>query len=500
VEAWNSIRALDYLCSRSEVDTNRIGTTGRSGGGAYSWWTAALDDRIKVAAPVAGITDLRNHVIDGAVEGHCDCMFMVNTYRWDYPEVAALVAPRPLLIANSDNDWIFPLDGVERLHRKVKAVYEAYGAVTNLGLLITEGPHKDTQDLQLPVFRWFNRKLKGDDPVIEMAALKLFRPEELKVFSTLPTNEITTTIQERFVPRASTNGLQPADWERKAAGWMDSLRLHVFTGWPSPQPDQLHLRFSVEHDGLLLRGIDFLSQPGVRLRLYTLRAAASEPARVQLNLLDGETNGLPALPQGTTLRWEEWANFLNAEFAEELKEERRAVTGETKLRLADFKAALQSGNTSLAFVAPRGIGLTAWSNDERTETHLRRRFMLLGQTVESMRAWDIIQSVRVLRQMLPTNAAIQLQAEGAMAVNALYASLFEHVSEVHAWNLPSSHVAGPDYLNVLRYIDIPQAVFMAQRKTGIHLHNADSKVWQPIMDLASSAGKSGKSALFLDSP
>ena len=58
VEAWNCIRALDYLETRPEVDKSRFGVTGRSGGGAYSWWVAALDDRIKVAAPVAGITDL----------------------------------------------------------------------------------------------------------------------------------------------------------------------------------------------------------------------------------------------------------------------------------------------------------------------------------------------------------------------------------------------------------------------------------------------------------
>jgi hypothetical protein len=51
VEAWNCIRALDYLETRPEVDKSRFGVTGRSGGGAYSWWIAALDDRIKAAAP-----------------------------------------------------------------------------------------------------------------------------------------------------------------------------------------------------------------------------------------------------------------------------------------------------------------------------------------------------------------------------------------------------------------------------------------------------------------
>ena len=54
VEAWNCVRALDYLQSRAEVDGERLGVTGRSGGGAYSWWIASIDDRIKAAVPVAG--------------------------------------------------------------------------------------------------------------------------------------------------------------------------------------------------------------------------------------------------------------------------------------------------------------------------------------------------------------------------------------------------------------------------------------------------------------
>ncbi|MGI9474717.1 MAG: alpha/beta hydrolase, partial [Rubripirellula sp.] len=146
VEAWNCVRAIDFLQSRKEVDGDRIGVTGRSGGGAYSWWIAAIDDRVQAAVPVAGITSLENHVVDGCVEGHCDCMFMVNTYRWDYPMIAALIAPRPLLISNSDKDRIFPLDGVVDVHKRVRKIYELYDAADKLGLQITEGPHKDTQE------------------------------------------------------------------------------------------------------------------------------------------------------------------------------------------------------------------------------------------------------------------------------------------------------------------------------------------------------------------
>jgi len=86
-------------------------------------------------------------VVDGTVEGHCDCMFMVNTYRWDYDRVAALLAPRPLLIVNTDKDTIFPLDGVYSIYKNVRGLYRLLGAEGKIGLQIAEGPHSDTQSL-----------------------------------------------------------------------------------------------------------------------------------------------------------------------------------------------------------------------------------------------------------------------------------------------------------------------------------------------------------------
>ncbi|PYI87450.1 MAG: hypothetical protein DME26_06110 [Verrucomicrobia bacterium] len=235
VEAWNSIRALDYLVSRPEVDPERLGITGRSGGGAYSWTTAALDERIKVAAPVAGVTDLQNYVVDGAIEGHCDCMFILHTYRWDYPQLAALLAPRPLLIVNSDSDSIFPLDGVIRLHGKVRKIYELYQARDKLGLVIGPGPHKDTQDLQVPVLRWFNRHLKNEDPIIERAAVKFFEPEQLRALTGIPPDQINKTIQNTFVPTATAPRVPESKeaWQAERDAWLSGLKEKTFAGWPA---------------------------------------------------------------------------------------------------------------------------------------------------------------------------------------------------------------------------------------------------------------------------
>ena len=108
VECWNGIRALDYLQSRPEIDPERIAVTGISGGGAASFWIAAADERVKVAVPVSGMGDLADYVGETVVNGHCDCMFLINTFQWPWTQIAALVAPRPLLFANSGHDTIFP--------------------------------------------------------------------------------------------------------------------------------------------------------------------------------------------------------------------------------------------------------------------------------------------------------------------------------------------------------------------------------------------------------
>ncbi len=478
VEAWNSIRALDYLETRPEVDPKRIGVTGRSGGGAYSWWLAALDDRVKVAAPVAGITDLQNHVVDGTVEGHCDCMFVVNTYGWDYPQVAALVAPRPLLIANSDKDSIFPLVGVVRLHEKVRRIYQLYGASTNLGLLITEGPHKDTQDLQLPVIRWFNRFLKREDPLIEGAAKKCFEPEELKVFQKLPDDQKNKTIQESFVPTPSPAPVPKSmeEWARQREAWLAALKGKVFRGWPDSRPLELSEHCDVDRYDVRFRTYDFVSQPEIALRLYIVQARRlKKPERVMLKVLDAG--------------WAQWNAAMR--YAYELDEERR-LQGPALGRPQDqhlpagdpkyfdlIRQMVRSNNWVLAFVAPRGIGPTEWSGEARKQTQIRRRFMLLGQTLDGMRVWDIRRAIQAVRSIKGLSGApLWLEARGNMAVNTLYASLFEaDIAGLDLSELPVSHRHGPDYLNVLRVFDVPQAVSLAGERSLIRLFETDPKSW-----------------------
>jgi dienelactone hydrolase len=298
VEAWNGIRALDYLDTRPEVDRDRIAVTGRSGGGAYSWSIAALDDRVKVAVPTAGITDLKNHILDGAIEGHCDCMFMVNEERWDFDRVAALVAPRPLLIANTDADGIFPLDGVMDIYNRTRALYRTLGKESNIAIHIAEGPHMDTQPLNFGAFAWLNRFLKGADrmALIDEPARKAHPLHDLKVFAELPKDEKVTSVDEYFVPEFTPPGevKSAAEWAALRDGWMKALREDCFRAWPPDPaaPPTTSDPVSIAAQGIRLTTTSFTSEDPFQPTLWILHRDDVKPedlSLVVLNVLDDES-------------------------------------------------------------------------------------------------------------------------------------------------------------------------------------------------------------------
>ena len=96
----------------------------------------------------------------------------------------------------------------------------------------------------------------------------------------------------------------------------------------------------------------------------------------------------------------------------------------------------------------------------KTVTQVRRRYMLLGQTLDSMRVWDIRCAASALTGLAECkDAPLCLRAKGQMGVNAAYAALFEPaIQHLELEALPASHQQGPDYLNVLRVWDIPQVL------------------------------------------
>ncbi|MEO1990393.1 MAG: FG-GAP-like repeat-containing protein, partial [Pirellulales bacterium] len=483
VEALNAIRGIDYLITRPEVDPHRIGVTGRSGGGAGSWWVAALDERIKTAVPVAGITDLYDHVVEGCVSGHCDCMFIVNTFRWDYPQLAALIYPRPLLLANTDTDRIFPLGGVMRTQAQLRRLY-TLGKHTDLfGITITSGGHADTQDLQVPTIRWLDTHLGMGNRLIDTAARKRFVPKQLKVLTDVPADERNTRIDREFVPTAGpfkppTNPLQ---WQLQCKSWLQSLKTHTFGGWPNNNAQlDIHIVRRDQGNGIEQTTYQFQSQPHVELDLIVLCQKKTKHVSSVLLCIVNQSD-LENLENT-------WLSLLG-------KDNLAMPQNDDALAL---KVALTKPNHAVAVLAPRGIGASLWDQDHSTLTHNRRRFLLLGQTWEGMQVYDIRRGIQAIRSIYDDNTGIEphieLRANGSMGALTMYASLFEPpVSQINVQSIPVTHdapsdetdgIMPPSLLNVLRILDIPQVIAMASERSPIRIRGNDEHAFDYVLETA----------------
>src|SRR6266487_253223 len=248
VECWNGIRAIDYLQSRPEVDPERIAVTGISGGGAATFWISAADERVKVCVPVSGMSDLQDYVGEKVVNGHCDCMFLINTFQWPWTDIAALIAPRPMLFENSGHDTIFPMSSNDRIRARLEGLYGLYTNRTErlFDIGVMPGGHDDKVELRLMAYRWINRFLKGEDkPVTEPEFAKI-EGKLLRAFpNELPSDEINTKIDESFVPLASESLPQSRpEYEKWRAQKLGELRRLSLRGVPEKFDQRTGLKFS----------------------------------------------------------------------------------------------------------------------------------------------------------------------------------------------------------------------------------------------------------------
>jgi dienelactone hydrolase len=495
VECWNAMRAIDYLQSRKEIDPKRIGVTGRSGGGAYSWWVTAADERVQCAVPVAGIADLQAHLVEGeaprlhkgVIAGHCDCMYMVNTYRWDFADVAALCAPRPVLLGNSDHDDIFPVAGYRRLADKVRKVYELYGAGDRFALLETAGPHKDTPELRLGAYRWLCKRLKKDDPgeITERLSPR-FTPEQLKVFARPPEDAVNSFIDETFIrPARPERPLSPAVvkewWPAKRLEWLQALNDKVFHGWPD-RPPALGVRPAgdVTDDGVRVRGYDFTSEEGVELRLWLTTAAKVEKPSLVVLTAVGEEG------------WRDWLRELGPAFKDVLQVKGDFTRDDERFK--QDRRLLERFGWGFATLAPRGVGPTRWAEPGSPEDHhIKRRFPLVGQTLDGQRVWDVRRALAVLRGLPEVGkTTLWLQGKHSAAGIVLYAALFEpDVARLDLYDLPASHVQGPTLLNVRRTLDVPQALALAfPRRIFLYTRGqAEAARWEWPLGLQRALGQ-----------
>jgi len=433
VEVWNAMNAIDVLQSRPEVDPDGIGVTGISGGGAVSWFTAAVDKRVKIAAPVCGTATVESHVCKHTTEEHCDCMFWINDCMWDLTDVGALIAPRPLLICSAQRDWMFDIESVRLTYRKLNELYGVLGSPDNVLLVETPGGHSYHESSRAMIFKWFLKHLKGTDASLEEIGDIDESPSAqelsgtLRVFDKAPLDERVTTVQEFFIKRPEAPRIDDADGIARYRRLLnETLLRETFGAFPGVKCD-LDVDVELEQEDGASSGylIGFTPEEGLRLHMHVTRPSTA-------------SRSMPIL-------------IAPARSA-------RAICFGDELMQG------LSGSWARASVEVRGIGETSWARD--FQWFMRRASMLTGRTVASMRVYDLLRALEVITSLEWIDShKVALMGSGDTAAIVLYAALLGGGPSIVVLHDPPASQdvrsdpdgAGPalEMLNCLRHTDLP---------------------------------------------
>ncbi len=209
LQLWNAVRAVDFLETLPDVDTDRIGCTGASGGGTQTFMLTAIDDRIKVSAPV--------NMISAHMQGGCLCENAPNL-RVDISniEIGALMAPKPLLLVSATGDWTKNTPTVE--YPAIRSVYAHFDAEDKVHEVQIDADHNYNKDSREAVYAWFGKWFLGEEDAttFKEVPFDVERDEDLLVFHNreLPEHALDAegltrswigTVQEQLAARKPTN-------------------------------------------------------------------------------------------------------------------------------------------------------------------------------------------------------------------------------------------------------------------------------------------------------
>ncbi len=220
LQLQNGIRSIDFLESLPDVDSERIGCTGASGGGTQTFILTAIDQRIKVSAPV--------NMISATMQGGCLCENAPNL-RLDVSniEIGALMAPRPLLLVSATGDWTANTPTVE--YPAIRSIYAHCDAEDKVHQVQVNAEHNYNQESREAVYAWFAKWLLGskDPSAFKEVPFQVEPDDALLVFSKRKMPEHALK-QEAFLPTWVNRSLQAIEkWKPKSE--LERQRSHAET-------------------------------------------------------------------------------------------------------------------------------------------------------------------------------------------------------------------------------------------------------------------------------
>lgn len=390
----DGLRGIDYLCGRSDIDAERIGCTGCSGGGTLTSYLMALDERVACAAPSCYLTTFEQLLTQLGPQDSEQNIFGQVAFGMDHADYVLMRAPRPTLICSTTRDF-FPIAGAWDTFRQAKRFYGRLGFPERVDLVEIDSTHGVPRPSREAMVRWMRRWLLNRDDAVTEPDFDVFRPEQLWC---TPDGEVLRLDGERSVfdlnlaeaerlaqTRQTKWNAATAPERREAVRNATGIRpLHDV-------PAAIMEEFgSVERDGIRIDKLLLTTDDG--MLLPTLRFVPGEPqAGSPVLYLHGGGKTTDAGPDGPIARWVKagktvWAVDLRG-FGE------TAVDGKNDLLGSDWKEFY-----------------TAY---------------LLGKSFVQMRAEDVLAAQRAIVGGASSTQTVALVAKGDAVIPALHAAALE---------------------------------------------------------------------------
>jgi cephalosporin-C deacetylase-like acetyl esterase len=454
--AWDGIRALDYLLTRPDVDANRIGCAGHSGGGTMTMYLAALEPRIHVAAAIEGNTEnLAGPFYDppGAIDDAEQNIVGSLPFEIDRGDLLSAFAPKPLLICYTTYDVgetysPFYKVATEEIYHDVRRIYSFYGKEDQVSLFSSHLPHDLDYFNRRQAYNWFSRWLKGGAAAEEEVELDVF-PEEL--LNATETGQVLSSTGCRSVVQVNADRLlqvlpkgrfllETVDLAALRIDFRNELlKLLALPAEKSPLDPKV-LSSNLRRN-TLIEEIQFRSEPEIRISGWFAKSSSTDAQRPAV-LYIAENGG-------------------------------EDITNDP----GSMDRVLAHG-VSICTIALRGVGITAprmpasgpnyFSDPNRREDGLAWASLVLGLPAIGQRVWDVLRGIDYLASRQDVDPSqIRIIGRGSAGIAAQLAAFLD--GRVRALLLDrtlasySSLVESPDYSvrvewfvpGILRHFDLP---------------------------------------------
>jgi cephalosporin-C deacetylase-like acetyl esterase len=263
---WDSMRALDYLASRPDIDTHRIGAFGCSGGGTDTAYFAALDPRLRASAVACYITsehELLNSL--GPQDAEQSIPDFISS-GLDFPDWIELVAPRPYAIVSTTSD-MFPYAGATTSHAEAQHFYSIFGAANQLDWIVGPGGHGNLRPITPQIIAFFQQSLNNTPTTAPLPVLTQLQPAPPSALLCTTTGQLANSIGSETIFWINRNRAEELIAHRTAPTAAslraDIIALTHLSAKPTDAPPQVTVVNATDYPDKRIEKIIIHSEPGI---------------------------------------------------------------------------------------------------------------------------------------------------------------------------------------------------------------------------------------------